>query len=155
MAAACIGSYFGVAIDDIASALREYAPNNNRSELVETGKNKLILDAYNANPSSMSVALSNFAEMDHEPKLALIGHMLELGEDSDEEHQQLINLLEQLNLPSVLVGKNFEGCNKKGFQYFETPISFLEWLQDQTIEDHLIIAKGSRMVAMERVKVLL
>jgi UDP-N-acetylmuramoyl-tripeptide--D-alanyl-D-alanine ligase len=155
MAAACIGCYFEVPIPDIADALRSYEPNNNRSELVETGRNKLILDAYNANPSSMQVAISNFAEMDHEPKLALIGHMLELGEDSTQEHQQLINLLKELNLPAVLVGENFAECKKEGFQYFETPEKFLEWLKSQSIENHLIIAKGSRMVAMERVKDLL
>jgi len=152
MAAACIGSYFNVPISDINDALTAYQPDNNRSELVETRKNKLILDAYNANPSSMEAALRNFAEMDHDPKLALIGHMLELGEESENEHQQLINLLQELELEAILVGKNFAKCNKKGLRYCETPELLEEYLSNHPIENHLIIAKGSRMVAMERVK---
>jgi UDP-N-acetylmuramoyl-tripeptide--D-alanyl-D-alanine ligase len=150
MAAACIGCYFGVAMKDISSALKDYMPNNNRSEMVDTGKNKLILDAYNANPSSMELAISNFAEMDHEPKLALIGHMLELGKESKAEHQKLIDHLYDLNLKTVLVGSNFAECNKKGFHYCETPEDLKAWLQSNSIENHLIIAKGSRLVAMER-----
>ncbi|MEM9051179.1 MAG: UDP-N-acetylmuramoyl-tripeptide--D-alanyl-D-alanine ligase [Bacteroidota bacterium] len=152
MAAACIGSYFEVDIADIASALSDYQPDNNRSEMVETGKNKLILDAYNANPTSMEAALRNFAEMDHNPKLAMIGHMLELGDDTDLEHQNLINLLEELQLESILVGSYFANCNKKGFRYCETPEELEKFLSDNPVENHLIIAKGSRMVAMERVR---
>ncbi|MFT6998241.1 MAG: UDP-N-acetylmuramoyl-tripeptide--D-alanyl-D-alanine ligase [Cryomorphaceae bacterium] len=150
MAAACMGCYFDVPIEDISSALREYKPNNNRSEMVDTGKNKLILDAYNANPSSMELAMANFAEMDHEPKLALVGHMLELGETSKAEHQTLIDQLFGLKLKTVLVGNNFADCNKKGFHYCETPEDLKTWLQSSSIENHLIIAKGSRMVAMEK-----
>ena len=152
MAAACIGSYFEVDIADIACALFDYQPDNNRSEMVETGKNKLILDAYNANPTSMEAALRNFAEMDHNPKLALIGHMLELGDDTDLEHQNLIDLLEELKLQSILVGSYFANCNKKGFRYCETPEELEDFLSDNPFENHLIIVKGSRMVAMERVK---
>lgn len=152
MAAACIGCYFDVPQEEIATALAEYKPNNNRSEMIDTGKNMLILDAYNANPSSMELALKNFAEMDHEPKLALIGHMLELGADSQSEHQKLIDLLEELKLKTILVGKNFAYCNKKGFHYCETPENLKSWLQANTIENHLIIAKGSRLVAMEQAK---
>ncbi len=152
MAAACIGCYFDVSIEDISSALSDYKPNNNRSEMVDTGKNKLILDAYNANPSSMELAMSNFAEMDHEPKLALIGHMLELGEDSKVEHQKLVDHLYDLKLKTVLVGSNFAECNKKGFHYCETPEDLKTWLKANAIENHLIIVKGSRMVAMEKAK---
>lgn len=152
MAAACIGSYFNVPAEDIATALREYKPNNNRSQMLDTGKNRLILDAYNANPSSMKLALDNFAEMEHEPKLALVGHMLELGKYAQEEHQKLIDQLVQLNLKAILVGKNFADCTKKGFHYCETPEEFKVWLQSNSIENHLIIAKGSRMVAMESAK---
>jgi UDP-N-acetylmuramoyl-tripeptide--D-alanyl-D-alanine ligase len=150
MAAGCIGCYFGVPIEDVSSALQEYKPNNNRSEMVDTGKNKLILDAYNANPSSMELAMANFAEMDHEPKLALVGHMLELGETSKAEHQILIDQLFGLKLKTVLVGNNFADCNKKGFHYCETPEDLKTWLQTNTIENHLIIAKGSRLLAMEK-----
>ncbi len=152
MAAACIGCYFKIPVREISIALSEYRPNNNRSEMIDTGKNKLILDAYNANPSSMELALKNFAEMEHEPKLALIGHMLELGADSDLEHQNLINLLSDLNLKAILVGKNFSSCNKKGFHYCETPEDLKIWLQTNPVENHLIIAKGSRLVAMEKAK---
>ncbi len=152
MAAACIGCYFNVPIDLIAKGLSGYQPSNNRSELVTTEKNKVILDAYNANPSSMEVAISNFAEMDHEPKLALIGHMLELGDDSPKEHQKLIDQLSRLNIHSILVGSNFEKCEKKGFLYFEKSTELVEHLKNETIENHLIFIKGSRMVAMEKAK---
>ncbi|HKK38431.1 MAG TPA: UDP-N-acetylmuramoyl-tripeptide--D-alanyl-D-alanine ligase [Cryomorphaceae bacterium] len=152
MAAACIGCYFGVPIAEIGSALSSYKPNNNRSEMVDTGKNKLILDAYNANPSSMELAMANFAEMDHEPKLALVGHMLELGEDSPVEHQKLIDQLSELGLKAILVGSNFNQCNKKGFHHCETPDQLKLWLKANPIENHLIIAKGSRLVAMEKAK---
>jgi len=152
MAAACIGCYFEIPIEEINSALAEYKPSNNRSEMVDTGKNKLILDAYNANPSSMELAMSNFAEMDHEPKLALVGHMLELGDESKAEHQKLVDHLSELKLKAILVGSNFSECNKKGFHYCETPELLMKWLKANPIENHLIIAKGSRMVAMEKAK---
>ncbi|MGB6035214.1 MAG: UDP-N-acetylmuramoyl-tripeptide--D-alanyl-D-alanine ligase [Cryomorphaceae bacterium] len=152
MGAACIGCYFDVSIKDISSALSAYKPSNNRSEMVDTGKNKLILDAYNANPSSMELAMSNFAEMDHEPKLALVGHMLELGQESQAEHQNLVDHLSELKLKTILVGSNFAECNKKGFHYCETPEVLMKWLKANPIENHLIIAKGSRMVAMEKAK---
>ena len=152
MAAACIGSYFKVSIRDISSALSDYQPQNNRSEKVKTGKNKLILDAYNANPSSMEAALRNFAKMDHNPKLALIGHMLELGNDTILEHQNLIDLLEELKLNAILVGPHFVSCNKKGYHYCQTPEELEKFLATNPIKNHLVIAKGSRMVAMERVK---
>ena len=152
MAAACIGCYFDVSIEEITFALSAYKPSNNRSEMVDTGKNKLILDAYNANPSSMELAMSNFAEMDHEPKLALIGHMLELGKESQAEHQKLVDHLSDLKLKTILVGSNFAECNKKGFHYCETPEELMKWLKANPIENHLVIAKGSRMVAMEKAK---
>ena len=152
MAAACMGCYFDVPMSDISSALSDYKPSNNRSEMVDTGKNKLILDAYNANPSSMELAMANFAEMDHEPKLALVGHMLELGKDSAVEHQKLIDQLSDLGLKAILVGRNFSECNKKGFHYCETPEDLKFWLQSNPLENHLIIAKGSRLVAMEKSK---
>ena len=155
MAAACIGSYFKVPVEDIAAALSAYTPKNNRSEFIDTGKNKVILDAYNANPSSMEPAVANFAEMDHEPKLALIGHMLELGEDTEKEHQKLIDQLSRLGLKAILVGKNFSNCSKKGFRYCETPTELLKYLESNPIENHLIFIKGSRLVAMEQTKDLL
>lgn len=155
LTAACIGSYFGVEMRDVSEALSEFVPKNNRSEFVETGKNKVILDAYNANPSSMELAIANFSELDHRPKLALIGHMLELGKDTLTEHQRLIDQLESLHLEAVLVGENFSACEKKGFRYFETPKALLEWLSANPVENHLILIKGSRLVAMEKAKDLL
>jgi UDP-N-acetylmuramoyl-tripeptide--D-alanyl-D-alanine ligase len=155
MAAACMGCYFGVELKDIAAALSEYVPRNNRSEFVETAANKVILDAYNANPSSMEPAIAHFAEMDHEPKLALIGHMLELGQDSRKEHQKLIDQLQSLHLKAILVGSHFSPCDKGEYRYFETAKELLTWLGENPIKDHLIFVKGSRLVAMEQVKDLL
>jgi UDP-N-acetylmuramoyl-tripeptide--D-alanyl-D-alanine ligase len=150
MAAACIGCYFGVDINDICEALSSYQPQNNRSQFISTGKNKIILDAYNANPSSMNLAVANFASMDESPKIALIGHMLELGEDTQKEHQALIDLLVKLNLQAVLVGSNFANCNKKGLHYCETPEELHSWLSTHPIRDYLVFIKGSRLIAMEK-----
>jgi UDP-N-acetylmuramoyl-tripeptide--D-alanyl-D-alanine ligase len=150
MAAVCIGCYFGVEPQDINAALSEYNPGNNRSQLLETAKNKVVMDAYNANPSSMESALRNFAEMDHQPKIAMLGQMLELGETSHIEHQTIVNLLRTLKLSGVLVGRNFENCEREGFQYFPSTKELSEWLALNPIVDHLVLLKGSRMVAMEK-----
>lgn len=151
MAAICIGHYFDVETKDINQALVEYEPGNNRSQLKDTGNNRVVMDAYNANPSSMESAVRNFAEMDHQPKMAMLGHMLELGETSGEEHQHLINLMRALHLNGILVGTNFEKCEREGFRYFPSTKELSEWLEQNPITNHLVLLKGSRMVAMEKV----
>ncbi len=152
LAAACVGCYFGVEPGAVRKALAAYVPANNRSQCVDTAHNRLILDAYNANPSSMKLALEDFAAMDRWPKMAFIGHMLELGENSKKEHQAVIDEVLRLGIPAVLVGDKFSGCNLRGLEYFKTSEEFLEWVQSEKWAGHLILLKGSRGIAMEKAR---
>lgn len=108
LAAACIGLNFGVNVSQINHALASYIPSNNRSQLTVTEHNKLIVDAYNANPTSMAAALKNFRDMEVSPKMAILGQMGELGESSEEEHSKIISTLTEYGIGNVwLVGDNF------------------------------------------------
>ncbi len=109
LAAIAVGNYFKIPIDTIKASLEAYAPNNSRSQLIITAKNNtIILDAYNANPSSMELAIRNFAQMNSNSKILLLGAMKEMGKDSDEEHQKVIALCQSLQLDQVfLVGSEF------------------------------------------------
>lgn len=155
LAAVCVGRYFKVPHDDIADALEAYEPNLNRSQWLQTGNNTLLLDAYNANPSSMQLALENFAKVQADTKLAVLGHMLELGEDAPAEHQALIDQLRTLNLRAILVGEYFENCHREGFQWCNDTNALLELLKQIPIKNATILLKGSRMVALEKAKELL
>ncbi len=151
LAAAAIGLHFEVTFDDIVIGLSGYQPDNNRSQLVDTGRNKLILDAYNANPSSVSAAITNFAESGTSSKTVLLGQMMELGDESIAEHQQIIDLLQQLNLDSMLVGKQFAACDLKGFSCFETVQELKVNLKKNPLTNRQILVKGSRSMTMEKV----
>ncbi len=106
--AIAIGEYFNVPVDDIISAICEYVPSNNRSQLLEQNGHQIILDAYNANPTSMQAALSNFKRQSHPHKVAVLGDMFELGEDAQQEHQFIADLAAEINLDTlILVGENF------------------------------------------------
>ena len=108
LAAVCIGLNFGVSAEEINHALTNYIPSNNRSQLTETGDNHLIVDAYNANPTSMMAALRNFRDMAVEPKMAILGDMRELGESSGVEHQKIVDFLVEAGLQNIwLVGTEF------------------------------------------------
>ena len=108
LAAACVGVHFGVKEDLVSEALRGYVPTNNRSQLEVTASNRLIVDTYNANPTSMRAALENFRDMAVKPKMAILGDMGELGAVSDEEHQKVVDFLAETGLDNVwLVGDNF------------------------------------------------
>ena len=120
LAAVAVGLHFGVSAERINSALANYTPSNNRSEFRDTGRNHLIIDAYNANPSSMAAALRNFAEIKAEKKMVILGEMKELGAESKQEHRKVLELLEQL-LPDCekwLVGKNFTEIAPAGTHCF-------------------------------------
>ncbi len=112
LAAATIGLHFGVSPEQICHALSSYEPSNNRSQLTETAHNHLIVDAYNANPTSMSAALRNFRDMQVEPKMTILGDMRELGEQSEEEHQKVVDFLAEAHLDNTwLVGEAFAKTN--------------------------------------------
>ena len=152
-AALTIGKYFGVDDKDIKDALESYIPANNRSQLIARGTNQIILDAYNANPSSMAVAIENFLQLDEVNKVMVLGDMFELGTESFQEHQAIINLLlESEGVICYLVGKEFycHQMNRNNFYFFETFDDFSRYFAGLKIEDTSILIKGSRGMALER-----
>jgi UDP-N-acetylmuramoyl-tripeptide--D-alanyl-D-alanine ligase len=152
LAAACVGAYFDVDDDQICGAIEDFTPDNNRSQYLETKKNKLILDAYNANPTSMAMALKNFAGLDSGKKMAILGDMRELGSISLDEHLTIIELLQSLNFDDViLVGKEFQAADsKKQFSHFGHVDDALSWILENRIVDHSILIKGSRGIRLEK-----
>jgi UDP-N-acetylmuramoyl-tripeptide--D-alanyl-D-alanine ligase len=154
LCAACVGNYFSVADESINEALSEYTPTNNRSQLHQTEKNKLILDYYNANPTSMKAAIENFASLNVENKCLILGDMLELGEDSVNEHKEIINLLQAKNLNDYyLVGPIFKGIsNKNSFSNSDEAKNYLQTIH---LANKLILIKGSRGIKLEKIVDLL
>ncbi len=157
LAAACVGKYFEVDPLQIQEALDEYMPSNNRSQLIKKEKNILIMDAYNANPTSMMMALSNFANIRNDQKCVILGDMLELGAVSDEEHQKIADYIELQNFEEVfLVGPEFKktvtGDKKKKFDNVEL---LSNYLKTQPIENKFILIKGSRGIHLEKILELL
>lgn len=151
--AASVGQYFGVPEKQIQDALSSYQSDNNRSQIVKNGSLTLIMDAYNANPSSMESALNNLKNMSSSKKGAVLGHMLELGEYSLKEHQDIVSLAESLNPDFlVLVGKEFESV-----EVAENTLKFTDaqqakaWWNEQDLSDFLVLIKGSRGIQLEKV----
>lgn len=154
-AAITMGLHFGVPTDAISKAIEGYVPQNNRSQIVKTAHNTLFLDAYNANPSSMKVALENFAALSATHKTVILGDMFELGEDSAHEHQAIADLAASLHFETIfLVGKNFHGVSTShlSFEDFE---SLKIHLSKHPFQNKTILIKGSRGMRLERVVELL
>jgi UDP-N-acetylmuramoyl-tripeptide--D-alanyl-D-alanine ligase len=152
-AALTIGKYFGVSDNDIKEALESYIPENNRSQLLSKGTNEIILDAYNANPSSMEVAIENFIQLDKTDKIAILGDMFELGTESMVEHKNIVNLLlKEEATQCYFIGKDFyyNKVEKGNFHFFETFESFSDALKELKFENKMILIKGSRGMALER-----
>jgi UDP-N-acetylmuramoyl-tripeptide--D-alanyl-D-alanine ligase len=150
LAAISIGLYCEVPIEKIITAIENYSPNNSRSQLITWKNNQVILDAYNANPSSMKVAIENFAGIENKFKILCLGGMKELGNNSQEEHQQIINLITNYPFKQVLlVGKEFEKCTHP-YSYFETTEAAKQWLDQQNLKEHYFLIKGSRGIQMEK-----
>lgn len=152
LCAACIiGKYFNIEVSAIKPALEGYVPSNNRSQIITKDSNKIILDAYNANPSSMKAALDNLSKLRDQNKIAILGDMFELGESSAVEHQFVADYAIKLNLDRVfLVGKNFNATSSLMDQFasFE---DLKEHLSKQELNNATILIKGSRGMALERV----
>jgi UDP-N-acetylmuramoyl-tripeptide--D-alanyl-D-alanine ligase len=152
-AALTIGQFFKVENEAIKAALESYIPENNRSQLLTKGSNEIILDAYNANPSSMAVAIANFLQLEKSNKIMILGDMFELGEESHKEHETLVNsLVNEDNVRCFFVGKAFYECliPKENFYFYESFDSFSVGLKDVNFENNTILIKGSRGMALER-----
>ena len=151
LAAAAVGNFFGVNASAIKKSIEEYTPSNSRSQLIQRGSNKIILDAYNANPSSMKVAINNFANLHANDKVLMLGAMAELGEQSLEEHKAIVEQLKQSKWREViLVGGDFLKVDHP-YRSFENSARAKEWFQQQKFEDTYFLIKGSRSMQMEKV----
>ena len=157
-AALCIGKYFGVENISIKDALESYIPENNRSQLLKKGSNQIILDAYNANPSSMTVAIENFLQLENPNKISILGDMFELGKESQKEHQAVVSLL--LNSEKIIcyfIGAAFyaNSIAKDNFFFYESFDDFSEYLKNIQLQNNTILIKGSRGMALEQTLVFL
>jgi len=151
LAAATVGRHFGVEDKLIREAIENYAPSNSRSQLMEKGDNKIILDAYNANPSSMKAAIENFAGIKADHKVLMLGAMAELGPESLDEHKQIISLIQRYKWQSVvLVGGDFMKIDHP-FIKKENSVEAAEWFKEQDFHDTFFLIKGSRSMQMEKV----
>ena len=151
LAAISVGKYFGVDEQRIISAIENYKPSNSRSQLVVKDSNKFILDAYNANPSSMKLAIENFSHAAGHNKVLVLGAMAELGNESLKEHQQIIKLIESYSWKDVvLVGGDFLKI-KSPFHSFENAMQAKQWLHEKKFTNTDFLIKGSRSFKMERV----
>ena len=158
-AAICVGKYFGVSEEDALKAIRAYVPSNNRSQLVQTGKNTVVVDAYNANPTSMQAAINAFDSRKSEaesPKRAyILGSMRELGEYSRLEHQNIVNMLLERKADKVLlVGEEFKETTAP-YPVYDHVEALCEALQKEPLNGYNILLKGSRSNKMEQVLPLL
>ncbi|MFZ4455626.1 MAG: UDP-N-acetylmuramoyl-tripeptide--D-alanyl-D-alanine ligase [Bacteroidales bacterium] len=150
LAATAIGLNFGVTPKDVCAAIEEYTPQNNRSQLTKTERNSLVVDAYNANPSSMLVAITNFGEMQVESKVMILGDMRELGESSEMEHQKVVDLISTFTFDDVLLCGEHFGKTKHNFKSFANTDLLIEFLQKQQIENSCVLIKGSRGMRLEK-----
>ncbi|MDD3788618.1 MAG: cyanophycin synthetase, partial [Petrimonas sp.] len=151
LAAVAIGKYFGINAEFISAALEEYAPKNNRSQFERTERNDLIIDAYNANPTSMKAALEFFVKIPSElPKAVILGEMKELGDISGEEHRNLLKFLSEQSFDKVyLVGEAFDKMSPD-YPTFTTVDELINELTVNPLTDHYILLKGSHSVHLEK-----
>ena len=152
-AAAATGLFLRVEMNYISEAISEYQPGNNRSQIRITGKNTLVCDSYNANPTSMLLSIRSFFNLDSERKVLILGDMLELGESSGKEHKKIVDELIRLKPDKViLVGRNFiQAAAGSGYQTFEDLKALTEFLISEPLCGNHILIKGSRAMALERI----
>ena len=152
-AAITIGNYFKVSDEQIKEAIENYIPENNRSQLIQKNGNEIILDAYNANPSSMSAAITNFIQLEHNHKIAVLGDMFELGEESLSEHKKIVALLiSETNITTYFIGKDFYAnqVQNSHIKFFENFENFATFFKANQPKESLILIKGSRGMALEK-----
>jgi UDP-N-acetylmuramoyl-tripeptide--D-alanyl-D-alanine ligase len=152
LAAIAFGNIFQVNPQDINSAIEGYVPQNNRSQVSKTDKNTVIVDCYNANPSSMKSALESFVEIHQDLKIAILGDMLELGKEAISAHQEILTFCQANKLQYITVGPIFKSLNEQGFSSTQ---ALIEKWSNLTLENNLILLKGSRGIALEKLLPLL
>lgn len=152
-AAICLGKYFGIDAKKIKEAVEEYVPSNNRSQILKTNFNTLLLDAYNANPTSMEAAIKNFSETKFLNKMVILGDMMELGKFSKVEHKKILELIHKNDFMSViLVGEEFYKAAKNStYLLFKNSYAVAEWLKNNPVRNANILIKGSRGIKLEKV----
>ena len=153
MAAACVGKYFGVDALQIQKAVKKYYPGNFRSQLMKKGSNTIIMDAYNANPTSMQASINNFISFDGKRKCLILGDMLELGPDSVKEHQKITDILQPEFFDKIfLVGRNFSLTRfPDRVLAFEDTASLSRYIRQNPLSDSVILIKGSRGIKLEKI----
>ena len=156
LAACCIGTYFGVQDLDICDALAGYVPSNNRSQLEKTEHNSLIVDTYNANPTSMMAALTNFRDMEAENKMLVLGDMRELGSASAEEHQKIVDFIHATKFENViLVGTEFAGTSHYDYPVYHDVDELIDIFKKNRPENKTILIKGSNGIKLFRLPEIL
>ena len=152
MAAICTGMYFKMPAEKIREAISNYYPTNSRSQILKTGRNSIILDAYNANPTSMQAAIENLSQIKAMHKMVILGDMLELGEESLAEHSAITKLVEEKGFEhTILVGPDFMEVAHSIYPCFRTSEEARDWLLTHKFENYTILVKGSRGIKMEKV----
>ncbi|MEZ5083564.1 MAG: cyanophycin synthetase [Bacteroidales bacterium] len=156
LAAVAVGGYFQVEPEKIKKAIENYLPDNNRSQVVKTKNNTLILDAYNANPTSMKAAISSFEETAYKNKALILGEMKELGKFSGEEHTALVDSVAgKMFDPVIYIGKEYANINIGNAIYFSSTSKLIDYLKVNPIKDKTILVKGSRSNKLEDIYNLL
>ena len=154
LAAIAVGRHFGVSLEAAADAVAAFTPNNNRSQMKRTERNVLIVDAYNANPSSMSAALENFAAVISDSKSVMLGDMRELGADSVPEHEAVVRRVQEMGVDAYFVGDEFRKALDNagaGFRWFASSAGLASFLHDNPVSGRTVLVKGSRGIEMEKV----
>ena len=157
-AAITVGYFFNVNFKDIKDGIESYIPKNNRSQILKTEFNTVILDAYNANPSSMIAALDNFNSMNYKDKIVILGDMFELGESSENEHQAIIDYVHTLNFKSMyFIGESFFSQVKDFYsaKFFKNKEAFKNYIKSNPIQNSQVLIKGSRGMQLEKLKTIL
>ena len=156
MAAIAVGMHFGVSLEDAVKAVSDYVPSNSRSQMTRTSRNVMIVDAYNANPTSMEAALTNFSRIEAPHKALMLGDMLELGEDSLAEHERIVSMAMSSGAEKVFVvgrefGKAVERMEAEGPVWFETSQDLADFISAHPLDGFTVLIKGSRGTRMEKV----